>query len=537
MRSSFASRSTSVSTWLSGDRHLAVTLYSAVIAVVLVPLTVIDIPLIADYPNHLARMYILGNIIDDPLLAERYGVNFDFIPNLVMDFVVPRLAALIPLELAGRLFLAMTLLSTLFGVAWLHRILFNRWSLWPLVAALFLYHGSLLAGLVNFSFGIGATLIALAVWIDIRHRPIVVRLLIGSGLALILYFCHLVALGAYGLLVAGYESVRGRDKWSRRDGPGGAITDGLVAAATLAIPALLFVGTLSNNAGGDGWSIVYGNWPWKMKALLAPLANYDPTLDVASFVILLGLMFWGWRSGRVEIDRRMAPGLGLLALAFALAPKALLAGGVFDQRFAVLLAFLLVAASDVRARGGRIEAIVPLVLSALFLTRMGILTATWIDHRADLAEVRAAIEQVRPGGRILVVEPDRTAGLRRAPRRHRVFHHAPQMASLATLAVIEKSALVSTIYAVPGQHPLTLAEPYRALAGDGPASVPTLTDLRNALAQPTSDNVRIGRWWLDFDYLLVIYGYGPSADAFRSELPVTTLLDGEIMDLFRIDRR
>ena len=271
-----------MSTWLSSERHLIVAIYTFAAAVVLMPLTVIDIPLIADYPNHLARMFILGNIADDPLLAERYVVDFDFIPNLVMDFVVPWLATLLPLELAGRLFLALTLLSTLLGVAWLHRILFNRWSLWPLTATFFLYHGSLLAGLVNFSFGVGVTLMALAVWISIRHRPVVMRLLIGCGLALTLYFCHLVALGAYGLVVAGYEFVRGRDKWSRRDGPARAAIDGLVAAATLSIPALLFVSTLSSDGVGAGWSIIYGDWSWKMKALLAPVANYNPALDVAS---------------------------------------------------------------------------------------------------------------------------------------------------------------------------------------------------------------------------------------------------------------
>ena len=134
-----------------------------IIAIMLIaPLPVIDTPLLADYPNHVARIHALSNFNDNFLLAERYTASTDLIPNIAMDLAVPWLMNWMPLNVAARAFLASILVTTLASVALLHRTLFNHWSSYPLLAALFTYHGSLMAGMANFSFGIGLVPAALA---------------------------------------------------------------------------------------------------------------------------------------------------------------------------------------------------------------------------------------------------------------------------------------------------------------------------------------------------------------------------------------
>ncbi len=522
------------------NRSFLPIVYALAVVTMMIPLAVIDIPMIADYPNHVARMHILGNVNTETLLSERYDVHFDFIPNIAMDLIVPWLAKAMPLDIAGRLFLALILLSTLASVAFLHRVLFNQWAIWPLVALLFLYHGSFMAGMANFSLGIGLVPAALALWIVMRHGPIMQRVVAGSATALVLFFCHLVAFGAYGLLIIGYECVRARDKWSRREGPRQAAKDFLIAGITSLLPIFLFVRQLlsADLTATGGSQLSWGNWSWKAKALLAPLANYNLMVDLVTFSLLLGLAIWGWRSGRLEIERRMAPGLGLLALSFIIAPKAFWTGGVFDQRFAILLVLVFIASTNLT--GGRAAGRLGLwaVLAMLLLIRVGLITATWIDHRDDLLEIRSVIDKVEPGGRILVVQPDKNAGIRLAPARHIVFHHAAQMANLATLAVIEKSAFVSTIYAVPGQQPLRLLAPFSGLGGHGAAMIPTLPELAGAFDHGGNEaNSQLRSWWRDFDYVFLIYGYGAGAEKHRGNLPLITLVDGNIVDLFKIEAR
>lgn len=119
----------------------------------------------------------------------------------------------------------------------------------------------------------------------------------------------------------------------------------------------------------------------------------------------------------------MIPGLVLLATAFILAPKGLWTGWVFDQRFAVLLALMLVANTRItksaKGRESLILRAVPALLGLLFLARMEVLTSAWPHHRDDLAEMRRAIDLTTRGSRILLVLPDKEAGQRLAPPRHR----------------------------------------------------------------------------------------------------------------------
>ncbi|MGI9500710.1 MAG: hypothetical protein ACR2P3_11765, partial [Geminicoccaceae bacterium] len=520
------------------DGVLFTILFVLVATVITAPLAVIDTPLLADYPNHVARMHVIGNVDNDFLLAERYAIHFEFIPNIIMDLMVPWLTRMIPLDIAARIFLAACLVSTLASVAWLHRVLFNQWSFYSLVAALFAYHGSMMAGMANFSLGIGLVPAALAVWIRIRGARPAWRLLIGSLIALGLFFCHLVAVGAYGLLVFGFELAYAFDRKGRQAAAPEAARDIAVAGATGLLPLFLFSRLIFGGEGGSATAgLVFGNAAWKLKALLAPLANYNLPLDLLSFALIAGLALVAWRTGRLEVERRMVPGLTLLAITFVLAPKALWTGGVFDQRLAILLALMLVACTRFNAPSGPLRLLLPAMLALLLAVRIGVVTSAWIDHRADLAEMRRAIEMVGPGSRILVARPDKDAGHRQAPARHRVFHHAVQLTSLPALAVIEKSAFVSTLYALPGQQPLMLKPPFDELGGRGHVDLPTLNELTLAY-RPDEDDPptrrQIRDWPRDFDYVVLIYGYGAGAAELAGELPLEPLLDGEILDLFRI---
>ncbi len=508
--------------------------------IIIAPLSIIDMPLLADYPNHVARMHVIGNLHTNDILQERYDIRLDLVPNLAMDLAVPVLAMVVPLDVAGRLFLAFCLLSTIGSVAFLHRTLFGKWSPYPLVATLFAYHGSLIAGLVNFSLGIGLVPAALAVWIRMQNAMTAWRVLAGGGMMLVLFLCHLVAAGAFGLLLLGYGLARARERRHRRERLWTAASELAVTGAAAILPLLLFLRVLIDKGdSGTQGDLIYGNLAWKLKALLAPLINYNLALDLGSFIFIASLALVLWVTGRLQLDRRLAPGVALLALAFLLSPKALWTGGVFDQRFAVLLALMLVAGTQLKCAKPRLFRVVPIILGALLIVRLAVLSQAWIEHRADLVEIRAAIDKMAEGARLLVVRPDVETAYRLAPDRHRVFHHGVQLQNLPTLAVIEKSAFVSTLYAIAGQQPLKLKPPFDRLGGRGHVNLPTLKELKGALSAKTDGlpvRPQISDWSSDFDYVPMLYGYGLGLDSRTLDLPLEPMLDGEVFDLFRISR-
>src|SRR6266853_104807 len=61
------------------------------------PLAWVSVPRLVDYPNHLARMWILLQNGKIPELADNYIVHWRLLPNLAMDLVVPLLAQIMPI--------------------------------------------------------------------------------------------------------------------------------------------------------------------------------------------------------------------------------------------------------------------------------------------------------------------------------------------------------------------------------------------------------------------------------------------------------
>ena len=105
------------------------------------PIFSVEVLPLVDYPNHLARMRILADLADSPELQAIYGLDWSVMPNLAMDLIVPALAKVFGLILAGQIFVAAALALLVAGTAALHRVLFGRVGPWPLVIYLFL-HGT-----------------------------------------------------------------------------------------------------------------------------------------------------------------------------------------------------------------------------------------------------------------------------------------------------------------------------------------------------------------------------------------------------------
>jgi len=155
-----------------------------------VPVFSTVLPPLVDYPNHLARMYLLAKGGD-----AFYSVHWAALPNLAEDLIVPPLARVLPLDLAGKLFLVMIFALMAGGTMWLNRVATAGWRLWPLLAFLFLYNRILLWGFVNYLFGVGVALGGTALWLGLERRRWWLRVSSSSVVALACFFSHIAAFG------------------------------------------------------------------------------------------------------------------------------------------------------------------------------------------------------------------------------------------------------------------------------------------------------------------------------------------------------
>src|SRR3954469_2066831 len=130
-------------------------LFAALTLLISVPIWTHPLPPLSDYINHLARMHAIATLSKNPLLEGFYQVNWQVIPNLVMDLVVPILARVMNIYLAGQVFMVTTFALIMSGTLALNRVLIGRWTLLPLFALPLLYNNVFLVGLMNYLFGIG----------------------------------------------------------------------------------------------------------------------------------------------------------------------------------------------------------------------------------------------------------------------------------------------------------------------------------------------------------------------------------------------
>src|SRR2546429_4727961 len=96
-------------------------LFVTLAAIASVPILLYPWPPLSDYINHLARMHVIATIRSDPNLALFYQVEWQIIPNLMMDLIVPILQRVMNVYLAGQVYTIMSFVLILSGTLALNR--------------------------------------------------------------------------------------------------------------------------------------------------------------------------------------------------------------------------------------------------------------------------------------------------------------------------------------------------------------------------------------------------------------------------------
>ena len=243
-------------------------------AVLLAPLLVVDVPPLLDYPNHLARAFVLASLPGDTILARFYAPHWSIIPNLALDLIAPPLIHVLPVHVVGRLLIAAAVLLPVLGTVAYNTALGGRW--WSLGVGLVAYNSCLLYGFLNFMISLGLALLLAAGWLRWREdhpgRAITLAV-IGAP---VLFACHLMGLVFFGLLIGGAELFR-LYQTRNVDLSRAVLTRGLVLLLVFAAPLVLYAVSDLRHLGGDAAFLPFGE---KLLQLVTTFVNYDWALDV-----------------------------------------------------------------------------------------------------------------------------------------------------------------------------------------------------------------------------------------------------------------
>jgi hypothetical protein len=421
-----------------GTNKNVIILWVTLALIAVFPLTLVDIPPLADYPNHLARVFILSHLDDIPKLGDYYRDVMSAQPNLAFDLIVGALARIVPLEVAGRVFSALTILSMAGGVFLLHRAIHGRFSPWSLLAFFFVYNRLYLWGFLAYLFTLGCAIAAFAAWIILRKRPIM-RLFAATAMATILYLGHLYAFGVYALCIAGYELVV---LWDDRMEFSSALIRS-IAGGIQFVPAIylfLFISPTSAAATMTQWSSVWR----KAEGIVNVVYNYNLTFDLVCLGIIGALALGGILTRHVSIKTLMLVPLALLTIAFLAMPDRLFSSYGADKRLPIAMALIAVAACDwyrqqQNSHQQRWQRVIVGCLMALFVGRIALVTHVWLKSDVVYDEVMETLNRLPNGAKLLVVvvHPE-----------ERSLPDTP-MFEIANMAIIERNAFVPSLFTYP----------------------------------------------------------------------------------------
>lgn len=414
---------------------------SFVLAIVLaLPLWVVTLPPLVDYPNHLARGYILYHHDDVPSFAEHFDTAYRSTPSLAMDLFMVALQPICDVRLAGRLFLTLTVWLWLSGWHVLGWAIHGRPTWLALGGALVAYHSMFLYGFTNFSFGLGLYLWATAAWITWSRGWSWLRLL---GMTMFTLACYGSHVAAYLLLTGTALAVTAWDAWQLR-----TITRAALAGLLpVVVPGLL----LFRGGGTGGGAIVWNTLQGKLVGALCLVRGYDRRVDlvfiVALAIFLVLLLVWS-RHLRARGGILFA-GLGCVAM-FVIGPVEIFGGAPADARFLPPASALVVLSLD--AAWPRRRALVLLVIFlSLVLFRYAMITAYWRNYDKALGEQVALFEQFDRGARVYPLV--RAAEGADEQKLGLLMFHA------LNYAVLERQVYVPHLLAFAGQQPLHYKTP------------------------------------------------------------------------------
>src|SRR5215212_4349561 len=483
-------------------RQIAV-LFVVLAGITSIPILLYPWPPLADYINHLSRMHIIATIGSDPDLARFYEVNWQVIPNLMMDLVVPVLEQVMNVFVAGQVYTIATFVLILSGTLALNRRLYGHWSVLPLIAFPLLYNNVFLVGTLNYVFGIGLAIWALAAWIALRERSILLRFGVSALFVLGLFFCHLFSVGLYGLGLLAFELHRLGQFYTQQPRPARAdllSKRSLLRLTEFFAAGLPFVPVLPLLMMSPTWNL-RGTFLWEFYGKLDGLIYVVEVYSHFAAFLLTGIVAfaagWAMRHRALKFHSFGWVLLAIGSITYLVMPRIIFDTYMADQRLPISLAFMVIACAHLNLRHQYVRTGFATVLVLLLAIRVFEVQTNWNDLSRTSTSFRDSIRFVDHGSKVLVAYADADAG---DDVKDLGLVHA------ACFAIIERSALVTTAFTVVGKQILHMRPEYRGRVDSADGTPPSLEQLMKVAETPDPNHKAYwSRWTSDFDYIYMLF--------------------------------
>ena len=264
----------------------------------------------------------------------------------------------------------------------------------------------------------------------------------------------------------------------------------------------------------------------KMSGLLFVIQAYSDIVAFLLAAVIVCAAVWALRNRALSIH---GFGLTLLvvgAIVYLALPRVMFDTYMVDLRLPISLAFILVACIDVDFRSRIVRWGFATGLVLLLAVRVAEVESAWSPLSAGVESFRQSVQMLNRGAKVVVAYADPNGG---DYLRDYGLMHAD------CIAIIDRSALVTTEFTVVGKQILHARPAYRSRVDTEDGTPPMIgTLVRVADRQDTNVGDYWRRWTSDYDYLYVLF----TDPNFENPDPthLTEIFAGDRFILYRIER-
>jgi hypothetical protein len=470
----------------------------------LAPIFVFPFPGLQDYPNHIARAFILLHP-HDPILERLYRIQWTTLPNLGWDIWAIGVGRIFSLEWTGKLFLAFSFLLILSGCFTLSRTLHGKLTFAPLLAVPFLFNTGFSKGFLSFNLAVGCSLFAAAWWISVDERHWLLRLFVATLFSSLLYIIHFYGWAFYGVFVLGYElQVMARAKAPR------SVWTGLFRLGRDGLQAVPALAMLSFAASSSAPKFTVGNFflPYIRIGQAQHLIDVDNIVASIYIVCIAGVLAYAmFHREWMRLRSDLAWPLAIMLALFYILPDRISGTDFVSWRILLMAVLVAIASLSPTIEGAlRINQIMCVVMLGTAVIA-GFLLWSWRSAEIGREDLLTLIRNVPDGSALFAVNTTSAT--------QPLTAYVDSLYHVAEYAVLAKRALVQSMAVFPGQQPLRFRDPVlQSIAGN---SDPFLPELIKRFRRAGLD---LPSYVERFDYVVV---HGPSDGRGLRSLPMQDL--------------
>lgn len=368
--------------------RLKILMAAAIMVLLVLPLWIVHYPPLADYPNHLARAFILANP-ESPNLSAFYEPGWGLYPYLTMDGILVLAQKVMPLPLAGRLLLTVGVLAVPLSCWFFLRAANPGAERLSLFSLLICYNPLFRSGFVNWYLSLSVLLLVLGIWLRFVHNP---RRALWVGFlvsVVVLYFTHIVSFAVAGFVVF-IHGVFSKQSFRK-----------ILLSLLPFIPGVLLY-LYWRSTGHMEMGFLFYPLSAKVLGLAVPMRTFSRGVDILVCSSTLVCVVWlFWRNRDLKWNRVWVLTLSAFAALYLVSPD------IFGTFLVERLAYaVLILALTVASPGPRLKKIMPMVL-LIFLVQVSYVGATFLGRQKEMKSLQESFTPISRGSRVLPIVQSR----------------------------------------------------------------------------------------------------------------------------------